>query len=148
MVDVVNKITRSRMMSGIRGKDTQPELLLRRALHAMGLRYRLHVPRLPARPDIVLPKHQAVVLVHGCFWHRHGNCRFATTPASNTKFWTEKFRRTVLRDRENLKALRTAGWRTAVVWECALVREGTERAAREIVAWLSTDKPSLEIPAV
>ena len=91
MVDVVDKATRSRMMSGIRGKDTQPELLLRRALHRLGLRYRVHVAKLPGRPDIVLARHNAVVLVHGCFWHRHRGCLFATNPASNAEFWKGKF---------------------------------------------------------
>ena len=148
MIDVVDKITRSRMMSGIRGKDTQPELLLRRALHALGLRYRLHVTALPSRPDIVLTRHRAAVLVHGCFWHRHQGCRYCTTPASNRNFWNSKFQQTMLRDARNLVTLQQAGWRTAVVWECALTREGTNRAAKIIGRWLKTDRPTLEIGAV
>jgi len=145
MIDVVDKITRSRMMSGIRGKDTQPELALRRALHRSGLRYRLHVAALPGRPDIVLPKHKAIIEVHGCFWHRHEHCIFCTTPASNKPFWKSKFGETLKRDRRNREALRDLGWRIAIVWECSVKEEGAEAVARTIVAWLKSGHSFKEI---
>jgi DNA mismatch endonuclease (patch repair protein) len=117
-MDVVDRATRSRMMSGIRGKDTKPELLVRRALHASGLRFRLHRKDLPGKPDIVLPRYQAAVLVHGCFWHRHTGCRYATTPSTNTAFWQNKLDGNAERDARQLRELRRLGWRTFVVWEC------------------------------
>lgn len=147
MADVVDAATRSRMMSGIRGRDTKPERLLRRALHRLGLRYRLHVRELPGRPDIVLPRYRAAVLVHGCFWHRHESCRYATTPASNTAFWLEKLEGNVVRDRRNLKQLAAAGWRTATVWECALRHRGSEQVAEELADWIRSNGRLLELPA-
>lgn len=143
---VVDRITRSRMMAGIRGKDTKPELLLRRALHRMGLRYRLHVSGLPGRPDIVLPKYHAAIEIRGCFWHRHAGCRFATTPASNIPFWTSKFSETVKRDRRNLEALRKLGWRVAIVWECSIREEGGEGIAKKLSKWLVSKRSSGEFP--
>ena len=91
MVDFLTTAQRSERMSRIRGKDSQPELALRRVLHRLGLRYRLHAKELPGKPDLVFPRHKAVVFVHGCFWHRHKGCNIATTPKSNTPFWVEKF---------------------------------------------------------
>jgi DNA mismatch endonuclease (patch repair protein) len=136
MTDVVDRATRSRMMSGIRGKNTKPELSLRRALHRLGLRFRVHAAELPGRPDIVFPKLQAVVQVHGCFWHRHTGCRFATTPASRTDFWRTKFVATMERDRKTELALRTLGWRTAVIWECELRSLGEDVIAAALLNWL------------
>lgn len=118
MADIVDAATRSRMMSGIRGKDTKPEMIVRRFLHRHGLRYRLHVRELPGRPDIVLPRHRAVIEVRGCFWHQHPGCRFAYRPKSNRKFWSDKLRSNVERDARNDVALRDAGWRVFVTWEC------------------------------
>lgn len=119
-MDVVDRATRSRMMAGIGGKNTKPELSVRRALHAAGLRFRLHRRDLPGRPDIVLPRHRAAVLVHGCFWHRHPGCRYATTPATNREFWQAKFKGNVERDKRQLRELQLMGWRTFVVWECQI----------------------------
>lgn len=118
-MDVVDQATRSRMMSGIRGKDTKPELIVRSALHRAGLRFRLHA-KLPGRPDLVLPKYRTVVFVHGCFWHRHEGCRYTTTPASNTEFWREKFVGNVKRDARVKQQLEEQGWRVEVVWSCQL----------------------------
>lgn len=118
MADIVDRATRSRMMSAIRGSGTRPELLVRRYLHGAGLRYRLGGSGLPGRPDLVLAKYRAAVLVHGCFWHRHAGCRFATTPSTNREFWREKFRRNVERDRSVVSSLRALGWRPLVIWEC------------------------------
>jgi DNA mismatch endonuclease (patch repair protein) len=145
MIDVVDKITRSRMMAGIQGKNTRPELELRRALHREGLRYRLHVTGLPGRPDIVLPKHRAAIQVHGCFWHRHQHCAFCTTPASNMRFWKSKFGETVERDKRNLEALRKLGWRVAIVWECSVRDKGPEAIAGRIAAWLQSGRSFKEI---
>src|SRR4051812_26276050 len=99
MTDVVDRKTRSRMMSGIKGRDTQPELLVRSFLHRAGFRFRLHAKGIVGRPDLVLPKYRAVVFVHGCFWHRH-NCKFATNPKTNSAFWRKKFAENVARDRK------------------------------------------------
>jgi DNA mismatch endonuclease (patch repair protein) len=118
MADIVDAATRSRMMSRIRGKNTIPEMLVRRFLHAAGFRYRLHVKDLPGRPDIVLPKYRTVIFVHGCFWHRHPGCRDAVMPTSNTAFWNEKLRGNTARDSRNIAALEAKGWRCAVIWEC------------------------------
>jgi DNA mismatch endonuclease (patch repair protein) len=146
MVDIVDKATRSRMMSGIRGRNTQPELTLRRALHRRGFRYRLHVAGLPGRPDIVFPRFRAVIQVHGCFWHRHAGCRFCTTPASNSPFWNEKFSRTVERDRITTNQLLKAGWRVAIVWECALDDDGVNAVTKVLSTWLKGRKIFVEYP--
>jgi DNA mismatch endonuclease (patch repair protein) len=111
---------RSRNMAAIRGKDTAPELAVRRILHAMGLRFRMHRKDLPGRPDIVLPKHRTVVFVHGCFWHRHEGCRYTTTPKTRQEFWQSKFADNVERDSRNSTDLQQLGWRVIVVWECEL----------------------------
>lgn len=134
------------MMAGIKGRDTGPEITLRKALHRRGLRYRLHGPRLPGRPDIVLPRHRTVVLVHGCFWHRHG-CYLTSTPASNSDFWQAKFAGTVQRDARQTHELVELGWRVATVWECALRERGPEAVADELIAWLSSSVITVVIPA-
>jgi DNA mismatch endonuclease (patch repair protein) len=126
MVDVVDKATRSRMMSGIQGKNTKPELLVRKYLHSRGLRFRLHAKELPGKPDLVFPKYKAVVFVHGCFWHRHSGCKYATTPSSREHFWTNKLSENVARDSYQIAALNGLGLRVFVVWECEL-RDGTTR---------------------
>lgn len=126
---------RSRMMSSIRGKDTRPERTLRTLLFAEGFRYRLHVRSLPGSPDLVLPKYKAVIFVHGCFWHRHENCRYATTPKANGEFWSRKFEGNVARDARHIEQLRKLGWRVAIVWECAL-KHSAEPAAHAVGEWL------------
>jgi DNA mismatch endonuclease, patch repair protein len=118
MADIVDRATRSRMMSGIRGKHTKPERIVRSFLHRQGLRFRLHDRSLPGRPDLVLKKHKAVINVHGCFWHQHKGCRFAYTPASNPAFWRDKLAGNVERDRKNDTRLRVLGWRVLTIWEC------------------------------
>lgn len=137
MVDVVDKQTRSRMMSGIKGKNTKPELLLRRALHARGFRFRLHDRRLPGKPDIVLPKWRVLVEVRGCFWHRHERCPKATTPATNVDFWQKKFLSNVLRDRANADAQVVDGWRVLILWECAIGRVLREHVIDEVIAFVT-----------
>lgn len=111
---------RSYNMSRIRGQDTRPEKKLRVRLHRNGFRYRVHDSKLPGRPDIVLPKYRSVILVHGCFWHRHPGCQYATTPKSRADFWQEKFAGNVKRDQRNLNLLKKNGWFPIVVWECEL----------------------------
>ena len=135
------------MMAGIRGKDTKPELLLRRALHGLGLRYRLHVTGLPGRPDIVLPRHRAVIEVRGCFWHRHEGCAFATKPATNTPFWSSKFSENIKRDKRNFDARRDLGWRIAIVWECSVRKEGAGTIAEKLVNWLESRPRTVEFPS-
>lgn len=120
MTDVVDAATRSRMMSGIRGRDTKPEIAVRRFLHAQGFRFRLDDRSLPGRPDVVLPRHKAVVLIHGCFWHAHPGCRFAYKPKSNSDFWSKKLARNAERDAEVKGELMRRGWQVLTVWGCEL----------------------------
>ena len=117
-MDRISESHRSWNMSRIRGRDTGPEKTVRSVLHRLGLRFRLQRKDLPGRPDIVLPRYRTVVLVHGCFWHRHTGCRFSYTPKSNQHFWAEKFAGTVRRDKLNAGRLRRAGWKVIVIWEC------------------------------
>ena len=120
MTDRITKLHRSWNMSRIRSKDTSPEIQVRSLLHRLGYRFRIHRNDLPGKPDIVLPRYRVVVLVHGCFWHRHPGCKFAYTPKSRVEFWKKKFAGNVKRDAMNLEALKTAGWRVITVWECEL----------------------------
>ena len=120
------------MMSGIRGKDTKPELVIRSFLHRAGLRFRLHARTIAGTPDIVLPGRRVAVFVHGCFWHRHAGCSKATNPKTNVAFWRAKFDENVRRDRRTNRALRRAGWRVITVWECQTSERRLERLAREI----------------
>jgi DNA mismatch endonuclease, patch repair protein len=133
-------------MRGIRARNTRPEMRLRSALHRLGFRFRLHARELPGKPDLILRKHRAVVLVHGCFWHRHTGCRLASIPASNAEFWVEKFTRNVERDRQVMKMLVAAGWRVAIVWECGLRSKDISGVVDSIKQWLISDKPLLELP--
>jgi DNA mismatch endonuclease (patch repair protein) len=112
--------SRSRNMAAIKAKDTKPELQVRKALRAAGFRFSLHRKDLPGRPDIVLPKYRLVVLVHGCFWHRHADCKLAYTPKSNKLFWLKKFSDNMSRDSATVRKLNEMGWRTLVIWECGL----------------------------
>lgn len=118
-MDVHSHRQRSFNMSKIRGKDTRPELMVRRWLWANGYRYRLHRRNLPGKPDIVLTKYRVVIFVHGCFWHRHG-CPMTTTPESRRDFWIDKFAKNVSRDKRNIASLLEQSWRVMVLWECAL----------------------------
>lgn len=120
MTDIVDSKVRSRMMSGIRAKDTKPEMMVRRYLHGLGFRYRLHNRSLPGRPDIVLPKYNTIIFVHGCFWHRHSGCSLAYMPKSNAEAWQKKFESNVNRDKKVWAELTNAGWKVIIVWECSL----------------------------
>lgn len=121
-MDIVDTATRSRMMSGIKGRNTRPELIVRRFLHARGYRFRLHRRDLPGSPDIVLSRFKTCIFVHGCFWHRHQDCRYATTPKTRTEFWNAKFDANVERDNRARAALVALGWQVITVWECELKR--------------------------
>lgn len=132
MADVVDRATRSRMMSGIRGRDTKPEIIVRKFLHAQGFRYRIALKNLPGKPDIVLPKYRTVVFVHGCFWHRHHGCKYAANPSTNKQFWESKFAQNVSRDAAVRKLLRRDGWRVLVVWECQLRESQLRKLAQSI----------------
>ena len=120
-------------MSGIKSTDTKPELAVRRYLHKQGLRYRLHARDLPGSPDLVLPRHRAVVFVHGCYWHRHQGCRFASEPKSNFEFWQAKFRANVQRDKKVEHDLLEAGWRVFVIWECEISVTGLEGLSQAVL---------------
>lgn len=132
-------------MAGIRGKNTRPELLLRRALHKLGLRYRLHAKGLKGKPDLVFARYRAAVFVHGCFWHRHKGCRLATTPASRKEFWSKKFASNVVRDKEVMEWLLDTNWRVAIVWECSLKSDREVlNAGLTVRQWLRSEKTFLE----
>lgn len=134
------------MMAGIKGRDTKPELALRRALHARGFRFRLHAKNVKGRPDLVFPKHHAAIFVHGCFWHRHEGCRYTTTPSTRPEFWLAKFEANVARDSAVRAGLTNEGWRVATVWECALRKPGLVAATADLVAaWLHSGSGQLEI---
>jgi len=131
MLDVVDRQTRSRMMSGIRGKNTRPELLIRKGLHARGFRFRLHDKRLPGKPDLVLPKYSAVIFVHGCFWHGH-DCHLFKWPKSRREFWRKKITRNKAKDAESYASLKEEGWYILTIWECAL-KGRTRRPLDEVI---------------
>lgn len=117
-MDRLSPEKRSEVMRQVKGKNTTPELCVRKLLHEMGFRFRLHSKDLPGKPDIVLPKYRLCILVNGCFWHQHLGCPRATIPASNFDFWKAKLSRTRERDRQNITELSKLGWRTLVIWEC------------------------------
>ncbi|MFQ5642324.1 MAG: very short patch repair endonuclease [Thiogranum sp.] len=147
MTDVVDRETRSRMMSGIRGKNTRPELVIREALFAKGLRYRLHVKDLPGKPDLVFPKYKAVIFIHGCFWHHH-DCHLFKWPSTRPEFWKKKIDRNVEVDKRNYAALKAEKWRILTVWECAIKGKTKlcfESVIDEIVKWLKTENKDKEI---
>ena len=131
MADIVDKATRSRMMAGIRGRNTAPELVLRKEMHARGFRFRLHRRDLPARPDLVFPKYRAVVLVHGCFWHSCPHCQ-RYTPKHNRAWWRDKLNANRSRDERKAKELKRAGWKVITVWECRLKRSPSREAGRVV----------------
>ena len=122
-MDKISSSRRSENMRRIRAKDTKPEMAVRRAAHAIGLRYRLHARNLPGRPDLVFAKRRLVIFVHGCFWHRHQGCRNCTTPKSRVEFWEKKFSANVRRDNEVTEKLSEEGWRVEVIWECEASRK-------------------------
>lgn len=133
MIDTLSPTARSERMSRVRSKDTSPEMTVRRLLHAMGYRYRLHCRDLPGRPDIVFRKRRKAIFVHGCFWHRHDDpsCKLARLPKSRLDFWAPKLESNRERDRKNLQKLRDEGWKVLVIWECQLTNHAKLKASLE-----------------
>ena len=145
--DIVSPEVRSRMMAGIKGSNTKPEVAVRSALHQRGYRFRLYRKDLPGKPDLVFPKYRAVILIHGCFWHGH-DCHLFKWPKTRADFWREKIASNAERDRRQLTDLKKAGWRVATVWECAMKgrsRLPIETVADVCAAWLESDKREMEL---
>ncbi len=150
MTDIVDRRTRSKMMSAVRAKNTTIEVEIRLRLFAQGFRYRLHARDLPGTPDMVLPKYSTVIFVHGCFWHYHG-CSRSTIPETRRNWWRKKLEDNKIRDAKTLAELRKNGWRVVVIWECSVRRPGVERqkaldsVCLSVVKFLRSEKSSLEI---
>ncbi|WP_314752730.1 very short patch repair endonuclease [Gluconacetobacter entanii] len=145
--DIVSPEQRSRMMAGIRGKDTKPEMVLRKGLHALGFRFRLHDRKLPGTPDLVFPRYGAIIFVHGCFWHGH-DCHLFRLPGTRTEFWHSKIERNRTVDARTVVALRDSGWRVGTVWECAIRGKGRiplEDVLDTCASWLKSTTAELEI---
>lgn len=148
MVDVVPAFVRSRMMSGIQGKGTKPELMVRRMLFASGYRFRLHRRNLPGTPDIVMPGRRVAIFVHGCFWHAHQGCKYAKTPSTRNEFWTAKLQGNVDRDRRAADKLAEMGWRVLNVWECSTRHQtAAEGLPNGLRTWIDSGAPRGEISA-
>lgn len=150
MTDIVDKATRSRMMSGIRSGNTKPEIVIRKGLHREGFRFRLRQSGLPGKPDIVLPKYRVVILVHGCFWHKH-HCSLFKLPDTRTDFWLTKLNGNASRDTKNIENLIRGGWRVAIVWECAMRgRRKMETAdlIETLADWLKGEEKRIEVPKI
>lgn len=146
-MDVVDKKTRSRMMSGIRSKNTKPEVLIRKALHSRGFRYRINDRKLPGTPDIVLKKYNAVIFIHGCFWHGH-DCSLFRVPSTRKMFWLKKIEKNRKRDVIVQKKLHTLSWRVCNIWECALKgrlqRNNFPALQKKLISWIMSDSVSIE----
>jgi DNA mismatch endonuclease (patch repair protein) len=145
---VTNEV-RSRMMASIRGRNTTPELQVRKLLHRLGFRFRLqlHSRDLPGKPDVVLPKHNLAIFIHGCFWHKHEKCRFAVMPKTNSAFWSEKLNGNVRRDQAAIEQLHKLGWRTLIIWECALKSKGQlEKLPKRLARFIPSKQRRAQIP--
>jgi DNA mismatch endonuclease (patch repair protein) len=147
MADIVSKAVRSKMMAAIRGKNTHPEMLIRRALHRLGFRYRLHAKELPGKPDLLLPRYRSAIFVHGCFWHGHG-CHLFKWPSTRKDFWRDKIKRNRVVDRRATRMLENDGWSVLVIWECALKgkrKRSLEEILTEVSQWIRKGKSVREI---
>lgn len=146
MADFMSPTQRSQAMSKVRGRNTKPEKLIRSHLHKKGFRFRINNSNIPGKPDIVLKKHNAVIFVHGCFWHHHEGCKKSKIPETRKEFWNNKIGNTVKRDKKNIQKLKELGWRIAVVWECATKNAKTlSFTYQELSAWLRGNEQTLEI---
>lgn len=145
MVDTVTPEVRSRMMAAVKSRDTSTETSVRKALHGIGFRYRVHKRIGRSRPDILLPKYSAAIFVHGCFWHGHAGCRYARMPKSNVEFWATKIERNVARDARNEDEMVAMGWRIALVWECAIRDIGVTQVRDQVADWLRGGGERLEV---
>ena len=147
MADIVSPEKRSQMMASIKGKNTKPEIAIRKALHRMGFRYKLHDKTLPGTPDLVFPKYKAVLFIHGCFWHGH-NCNLFKLPSTRPDFWMDKITRNQYVDQKNISDLNCRNWRTATIWECS-IRKNAKYDVSEVIKiftqWLVSDKKIFEI---
>lgn len=143
MTDRVDPATRSRIMASVSQRDTKPECEVRSLLHRLGYRFRITRDDLPGRPDIVLPKYKAAILVHGCFWHQHDGCRRAKRPTSNTAYWSQKLNRNIQRDKRAISNLESLGWRVLVIWECDL--RCIEQVEEKIETFLDTCSPTSSV---
>jgi DNA mismatch endonuclease (patch repair protein) len=149
MTDIVSPLRRSQLMAGIRNKNTEPELRVRRLLHRQGYRFRLHRGDLPGSPDIVLPKRKVVIFVHGCFWHLHQGCKLARIPRSREEFWRTKLTRNRDRDSETVDELKRLGWRVLVIWECYLRKcRDDEKLSELLLRWLENGEQYGELSDV
>jgi DNA mismatch endonuclease (patch repair protein) len=137
MADVHSKDIRSYNMSRIKGKNTKPEMLVRKFLHANGYRYKLHDKSLPGKPDIVLPKYKTVIFVHGCFWHGHNNCKYYVVPKTSTEWWLNKINGNIANDAKAIKALKKDGWKMITIWECNLKSAKVEKTLNALLKKLS-----------
>ncbi|MDD3013714.1 MAG: very short patch repair endonuclease [Candidatus Gastranaerophilales bacterium] len=147
MADIVTPEKRSKMMAGIKGKDTKPEKIIRKGLFARGYRYKLHDKTLPGKPDIIFPKKKILIFVHGCFWHKH-NCHLFKWPSSRQDFWKEKIEGNYKRDKENIKTLENAEWRVLIIWECALkgkTKLSEDDALNSIEDWIKSNTKEMQI---
>lgn len=147
-MDKISREARSRIMAAVHGKDTGPEMRIRRGLHALGFRYRVHVKTLPGKPDIVLARYRAVILINGCFWHLHG-CKRSTIPEEKRQFWETKLKGNKERDERNVRSLLGSGWRVLVIWECAFGKKGTHEIPdllAETSDWIRSENTYGEIP--
>ncbi len=144
MADIVDTKTRSRMMSGIRGRNTKPEMLVRSLLHRQGFRFRLHARDLPGHPDIVLPRYHSVIFVHGCFWHGHENCRLFRWPKTREEFWRNKITHNRKNDRKSVQELLDAGWKVGIIWECMLRDHAPDSWLPELTGWIRNNEPFRE----
>lgn len=150
MTDIVDPRTRSRMMSGIKGSNTKPETLVRSRLHRLGFRFRIHDSRFPGKPDIVLPKYSSAIFVHGCFWHCH-DCKYFKWPKTRRKFWKDKLQSNKSRDDRQISELHELGFRTMIIWECALKRladHDERRLINEIADWIRNGNRHVEFSSV
>ncbi len=147
MTDIVTPKTRSRMMAGIRSKNTKPELLIRRQLHKLGFRFRLHDRKLPGSPDIVLRKYNAIIFINGCFWHCH-KCHLFKWPKTRRQFWQKKLKQNHANDQKNMASLAKSGWRICIVWECAMKgpKKDIPGTIKILTEWLKGQENMLEIP--
>jgi DNA mismatch endonuclease (patch repair protein) len=137
MTDVHNKETRSYNMSQVKAKNTKPEMMVRKFLHAQGFRYSLHNKKLPGKPDIVLPKYKTVIFVHGCFWHGHKNCKYFVVPKTRTKWWLNKINTNKSNDKKTIKILKRKGWQVITIWTCQLKNKKIKRTLSSLLKKLS-----------
>lgn len=133
MTDVYSREIRSFNMSRIKGKDTKPEMLVRKFLFSQGFRYRLHDKKLPGKPDVILPKYKTVIFVNGCFWHGHQDCKYFVVPKTRTEWWLNKISTTIANDKKVVGSLQNDGWKTIVIWECELKKEKSENTLSELI---------------